>query len=164
MKCVLLRVLLHLCTLSLAICGSIEGRQVIKEVFPDPLQSNIDFGVGYNSISLSRTGTVAVNIPHISPRTKNSAFMSHTFQIKHFSTRAELQEEYGKESDLTKCEGYVGKYHTEFLSILEAEKVGKLDSILAVDVDIVSDTESVRGQVQLQKQAADLLDSANFNT
>ena len=164
MRCVLLRALLHLCTLSLSLCGSIEGRQVIKEVFPDPLQSNIDFGVGYNSISLSRTGTVAVTIPHVSPRARNSAFMSHTFQIKHFSSRGELQEEYGKESDLTKCEGYVGKYHTEFLSILEAEKVGKLDSVLAVDVDIVSDTESVQGQVHLHKQAAELLNSANFYT
>ncbi|KAL5268035.1 hypothetical protein ACHWQZ_G004922 [Mnemiopsis leidyi] len=162
MKCVLLSVLLLACSPALSLCRGLEGRQVVKEVFPDPLQSNIDFGVGYNSISLSRTGTVAVTFPHVSPRTGNSAFMSHTFNIRHFPRREALQEEYGKDSDLAQCEGYVGNYHSQFLDILQADKVGRLDSVLAIDVDIVSDTESVGGQVQLEEEAAELLHSGNF--
>ena len=88
--------------------------------------------------------------------------MSHTFNIRHFPRREALQEEYGKDSDLAQCEGYVGNYHSQFLAILQADKVGRLDSVLAIDVDIVSDTESVGGQVELEEEAAELLHSGNF--
>ena len=143
------------------------GKQIVREVFPDPLHSNIDFGVGYNSITVSRTGTAAVNVTNmsISPRTSSdkSAFISHTFQIKYFEDREELKEEYGRDSEITKLEGYVGSGTSKFLRVLMADNVNLLDSVLTVDVDIVSDTESVMGQVLMGKQGKDLLDAGDFD-
>ena len=156
--------LLLACTISVTLSMGIEGKQVVREVFPDPLHSNIDFGVGYNSITVSRTGTAAVNISQVNPRSRSgsSAFMSHTFQIKHFVSREELQEEYGKNSEITKSEGLVGSHRSKFLDILMAEDVSLLDSVLTVDVDIVTDSESVRGQVVLKQHGKNLLDAEDF--
>ena len=137
-------------------CWSIIGVQEVHDVFPGPDSSTINFGAGYNAISLSRTGTYAIAEPesqHL-PTTPNTRFISQRFQLRHFKDREDLLKFYMNDNAIvTAGDGLKGKSTSTFVKIVSGEGITCLDSLLVVDIDLVTDSQMIGGNVELSEAA-----------
>eukprot|EP00116_Pleurobrachia_bachei_P004487 sb/3464749/ len=146
-------------------CWSIIGVQEVRDVFPGPDSSTVDFGAGYNAISLSRTGTYAIAEPksqHL-PTAPNTRFISSTFQLRHFKNREDLLKFYMNDNTIvTAGDGLKGRSTSTFVQIVSGEGITCLDSLLVVDIDLVTDSQMINGKVDLSETAQRMMEQSEI--
>ena len=147
---------IHICT-----CYDyerIQGVTVIKDNFPTK-QANVEFGTGYDTLTLQRTYNTAVNVQREGQR--KSGYIECTFKIKLCKSRDEFFTAIS--GGLSASGSYMGVEGSASVKFLTETQITALDTILMVQVDAITDTEIVTN-AQYNDASRKLLDNQDFRT
>ena len=134
----------------------IQGVTVIRENFPTT-QVNVEFGTGYNTVTLQRTYNSAVEVERV--QLAKGGFISCNFKIKLCKSREEFFSSLS--GGVSASGSYMGVEGSASVKFLTETKITSLDSILIASVDAITDTENVIN-ARFSEEGQKLLDAEDY--
>jgi len=135
----------------------IQGVTVIKDNFPTT-QENVEFGTGYNTVTLQRTYNSAVNVQK---GLQSGGYIECTYKIKLCKSREEFFTSFS--GGVSASASYMGVEGSASVKFLTETKLTSLDSVLVASVDAITDTE-IGTNAQFTEVAQKLLDDQDYDT
>lgn len=134
----------------------IQGVTVIKDNFPTS-QANVEFGTGYNTVTLTRTYNSAVHVKR--GLAGGGGFIECTYKIKLCRSREEFLTAFS--GGISASASYMGVEGSASVQFLTETSITTLDSVLVASVDAITDTE-IATDARFTEVGQKLLDERDF--
>ena len=135
----------------------VQGVTVIKDNFPTS-QTSVEFGTGYNTVTLQRTYNSAVQVSR--GLHSNKGYIECTYKIKLCKSREEFLTSFS--GGISASATYMGVEGSASVKFLTDTRITSLDSVLVASVDAITDTD-IATQARFTEEAQTLLDNEEFD-